>query len=68
MKEIVLCDGSKPEEVSILCKKYGISVNIDAFSEPDVYDDYSKEVKKSLMVYHDMNIVNAWTIQRLVFG
>ncbi|MTK08858.1 MAG: sugar phosphate isomerase/epimerase [Hungatella sp.] len=58
MKEIVLCDGSKPEEISLLCKKYGISVNIDAFSDTDVYDVYCEEVNKNLMVYHDINITS----------
>lgn len=58
MKEIVLCDGSKPEKISILCKKNGISVNIDAFSDTDIYDVYCEEVNKNLMVYHDINIVS----------
>ena len=58
MKDIILCDRSNYKETSLLCKQYGVSVNIDTFSETDVYDVYLEEVNRNLMSYGDVKIVS----------
>ena len=35
MLEIVLCDASQPRETASLCKRYGLGVEIQSFSNPD---------------------------------
>ncbi len=58
MKDIIICDRSNHKEASRLCKKYGISVNIDMFSEPDVFDVYLEEISNNLISYSDIEIVS----------
>lgn len=58
MKEIVLCDRSNCKGISLLCKQYGVSVNIDTFSETDLYDVYLEEISRNLTSYRDVKIVS----------
>ncbi len=58
MKEILICDRSNNKEAYSLCKKYGLSVNVDRFSETDIYEDYLEEVEKNLIHYSDVEIVS----------
>lgn len=58
MKDIILCDRSNYIEISALCKQYGVSVNIDTFSDTDVYDFFHEEVNRNLTSYHDVKIVS----------
>ena len=58
MKDIILCDRSNYKATSLLCKQYGVSVNIDTFSETDIYDVSLEEVNRNLMSYRDVKIVS----------
>ncbi|NLY45471.1 MAG: sugar phosphate isomerase/epimerase [Tissierella sp.] len=58
MKEIVVCDRANHKEVSLLCKKYGVSVNIDTFSNTETYDIYPEEVNKNLSRYLEVKIAS----------
>lgn len=58
MKDIIICDRSNYKEISHLCKQYDISVNLDAFSETDIYDVYPEEVNKNLECYSGVDIVS----------
>ena len=46
MKEFVLCDDSKPEEVVPLCKKYGLGIEIQSFHNPNKVDECELIIEK----------------------
>ena len=58
MKEIVLCDRSLRETASNICRKYGVAVNVDAFTETEKYRFYKEELCKIKRNYKDINILS----------
>ena len=51
MKELVLCDDDKIEQVLPLCKKYGLGIEIQGFYKPtliDKHDEFLTKYKKLL--------------------
>lgn len=56
MKQIILSDRARPIEAALLCEKYGVSVNLDTFSETDIYNDHMQEIKKNKAAYSRVKI------------
>jgi sugar phosphate isomerase/epimerase len=56
MKEVILCDSGRYLEASELCKKYNLSVSVDAFCDPELFEVNPEEIKMQLGVYGDTKI------------
>ena len=56
MERIILCDNGKIEEISKLCKKYSLGVNIDSYYRPDYLEKNPNSIEQHLRVYNDIEI------------
>lgn len=56
MRQIILCDASRPEKVASLCRKYSCGVEIQSFSNPE-YPDTKKDVLEDhLQFYQEISL------------
>lgn len=58
MKQIILSDRAQLSEAALLCEKYGVSVNLDTFSETDIFDEHMQAIQKNLEAYCNVQIVS----------
>ena len=56
MKQVIFCDNGKTQEISKLCKKYNLGVNVDSFYRPDYLENNQNSINKHLEVYNDIEI------------
>jgi sugar phosphate isomerase/epimerase len=56
MKQIILCDDGNIVEVSKLCRKYHIGVNIDRFYKPDYLENSPNAINEHLECYKNIDI------------
>ena len=56
MKEILICDKGKCGEAAELCKKYGLAVNADSFSDPEHLAAHPGAIEEHLKTYADIKI------------
>lgn len=56
MKEIVLCDNGEYLRVANLCERFNVNVNIDAFNDPEYFNNYPNEIEKQLERYKNIEV------------
>ncbi|ADL50822.1 sugar phosphate isomerase/epimerase family protein [Clostridium cellulovorans] len=69
MKEIVLCDDGEYLRVAKLCEKFNVNVNIDAFNDPEFFNNNPNEIEKQLKIYKNTKVSSIHgTFTDLCFG
>lgn len=58
MKEIIISDRADYKVVQFLAKKYGVSINVDVFSNTELYENHTKTVNNVVETYKDVRIVS----------
>lgn len=54
MRQIVLCDASRPQKVAPICRRRGLGVEIQSFSNPDYPDEHPDGVQLHIAQYKEV--------------
>lgn len=69
MKHIILCDDGKYLEMSELCKKYNLPVNIDSYNDPEFHSCNPDGINHHLELYNGVELFSIHgTYTDLCFG